>query len=107
MLTYVRGHWSIENQLHWSLDVTFREDTLRHRIGHSAENFSRIRWLALNLLRRDKTCKNGLKGKDSKRARNRSTYSESLGQGPKCDCPACPKRDTSLRCFQRRPEARW
>jgi len=46
MLGYVRGHWGIENQLHWSLDMTFREDTLRHRVGHSAENFSRIRrWL--------------------------------------------------------------
>jgi len=63
MLEYVRGHWGIENRLHWSLDVTFREDTLRNRVGHSAENFSRIRRLALNLLRRDKTCKNGLKGK--------------------------------------------
>jgi len=63
MLTYVRGLWGIENQLHWSWDVTFREDALRHRIGHSAENFSRIRRLALNLLRQDKTCKNGLKGK--------------------------------------------
>jgi predicted transposase YbfD/YdcC len=63
MLAYVRGHWGIENRVHWSLDVTFREDTLRQRIGHSAENFSRIRRLALNLLRRDKTCKNGLKGK--------------------------------------------
>jgi predicted transposase YbfD/YdcC len=60
---YVRGHWGIENQLHWSLDVTFREDTLRNRVGHSAENFSRIRRLALNLLRRDRTCKAGLKGK--------------------------------------------
>jgi len=63
MLEYVRGHWGIENQLHWSLDVTFREDTLRNRVGHSAENFSRIRRLALNLLRRDRTCKAGLKGK--------------------------------------------
>ena len=63
MLKYVRGHWGIENQLHWSLDVTFQEDTLRNRVGHSAENFSRIRRLALNLLRRDKTCKAGLKGK--------------------------------------------
>jgi len=63
MLEYVRGHWGIENRLHWSLDVTFREDTLRNRVGHSAENFSRIRRLALNLLRRDKTCKAGIKGK--------------------------------------------
>jgi predicted transposase YbfD/YdcC len=63
MLAYVRGHWGIENKLHWSLDVTFREDTLRNRIGHSAENFSRIRRLCLNLLRRDKTTKIGIKGK--------------------------------------------
>lgn len=63
MLGYVRGHWGIENQLHWSLDVTFREDALRQRVGHSAENLSRIRRLALNLLRRDKTCRAGIKGK--------------------------------------------
>ncbi len=63
MLGYVRGHWGIENKLHWSLDMTFREDTLRNRIGHSAENFSLIRRLALNLLRREKTCKASLKSK--------------------------------------------
>jgi len=63
MLDYVRGHWGIENELHWSLDVAFREDTLRNRVGHSAENLSRIRRLALNLLRRDKTCRAGIKGK--------------------------------------------
>jgi predicted transposase YbfD/YdcC len=63
MLGYVRGHWGIENKVHWSLDVTFREDTLRNRVGHSAENLSRIRRLALNLLRRDKSCKVGAKGK--------------------------------------------
>ena len=39
MLDYVRGHWSLENRLHWSLDVSFREDTLRNRAGHSVENF--------------------------------------------------------------------
>jgi len=63
MLRYVRGHWGIENKLHWSLDMTFREDTLRNRVGHSAENFSRIRRLSLNLLRREKTCKASLKSK--------------------------------------------
>jgi predicted transposase YbfD/YdcC len=63
MLGYVRGHWGIENRLHWSLDVTFREDCLRNRKGNSAENFSRIRRLALNLLRKDKSCKIGAKGK--------------------------------------------
>jgi predicted transposase YbfD/YdcC len=63
MLRYARSHWGIENKLHWSLDMTFREDTLRNRIGHSAENFSRIRRLALNLLRREKTCNASLKSK--------------------------------------------
>lgn len=63
MLDYVRRHWGIENGLHWSLDVAFREDTLRHRVGHSAENFSRVCRLALNLLKRDKTCRAGIKGK--------------------------------------------
>ena len=66
MLAYVRGHWGIENKLHWSLDVTFREDTLRNRVGHSAENFSKIRRLALSLLRQEKSCKVGAKGKRMK-----------------------------------------
>lgn len=68
MLGYIRGHWGIENKLHWCLDVAFREDDLRQRIGHSAENASRIRRLALNLLRREKTCKAGVKAKRLKAA---------------------------------------
>jgi predicted transposase YbfD/YdcC len=63
MLDYVRGHWGIENKVHWVLDMAFREDTLRNRVGHSAENFSRIRRLALNLLKRDKSAKVGIRGK--------------------------------------------
>lgn len=63
MLGYVRGHWGIENKLHWSLDMTFREDDLRQRAGHSAENLSRIRRLALNLLRQDKSVRVGAKAK--------------------------------------------
>ena len=45
-----RGHWSIENGLHWVLDVAFREDHNRTRTDHSAENFSVLRHIALNLL---------------------------------------------------------
>ena len=45
MLRYIRGYREIENRLHWSLDVSFREDTLRNRVGYSAENFSRMRRL--------------------------------------------------------------
>lgn len=51
LLAYVRGHWAVENQLHWCLDVCFREDACRVRKGHGPENLARIRRLAKNLLR--------------------------------------------------------
>src|SRR5208283_1189775 len=59
----IRGHWGIENQLHWILDVSFNEDQCRIRKGHGAENFSRLRRIALNLLQRDTTRKVGIKTK--------------------------------------------
>lgn len=59
----VRGHWAVENQLHWQLDVSFGEDQRRIRKGHGAENFSRLCRLALNLLKRDKSVKIGVHGK--------------------------------------------
>jgi predicted transposase YbfD/YdcC len=49
----VRGHWGVENSLHWVLDVTFGEDDCRIRSGYGAENFAVIRHIALNLLKRD------------------------------------------------------
>ena len=49
----VRGHWGIENSLHWVLDVTFGEDDSRLRAGFGAENFAVIRQIALNLLKCD------------------------------------------------------
>jgi predicted transposase YbfD/YdcC len=60
---YVRGHWAVENNLHWQLDVSFNEDKRRIRKGHGAENFSRLCRIALNLLKKDKTVKIGIKGK--------------------------------------------
>jgi predicted transposase YbfD/YdcC len=57
----VRGHWGVENQLHWSLDVVFGEDQARMRMGNAAENFSILRRIALNLFRQDKTSKVGVK----------------------------------------------
>lgn len=59
----VRAHWSIENQVHWSLDVTFGEDQSRARAGNAAENLATLRRLALNLLKREKTKKRGIRGK--------------------------------------------
>lgn len=48
----VRSHWTIENQLHWVLDVQFNEDRSRLRAGHGAQNMAIVRHFALNLLRR-------------------------------------------------------
>jgi predicted transposase YbfD/YdcC len=59
----VRGHWSIENQLHWQLDVSFREDESRVRTGHAAANLSVIRRFALGLLRRETACRRGIETK--------------------------------------------
>lgn len=63
MAKAIRGHWGIENSLHWSLDVSFREDDSRVRKGHGAENLSRLRRITLNLLKEEKTVKVGIKGK--------------------------------------------
>lgn len=59
----VRGHWSVENQLHWVLDVIFGEDQSRARSGYAAENLALTRRMAIHLLRQDKTSKRGIKGK--------------------------------------------
>jgi predicted transposase YbfD/YdcC len=59
----IRRHWGIENRLHYVLDVSFAEDGARQRRGHSAQNFARLRRIALNLLRRDTSKKRGFKGK--------------------------------------------
>lgn len=59
----IRSHWGIKNRLHDVLDVSFGEDPSRIRKGRAAENFSRIRRIALNLPRRETTRKRGIKGK--------------------------------------------
>jgi predicted transposase YbfD/YdcC len=66
MAGYVRGHWSVENNLHWQLDVSFGEDDRRIRKDHGAENFSRLCRMALNLVKSDKSVKAGMKAKRKK-----------------------------------------
>jgi predicted transposase YbfD/YdcC len=60
LASYVRGHWSVENNLHWQLDVSFNEDRRRLRKGHAAENFSRLCRLALNQLKKEQSAKVGI-----------------------------------------------
>lgn len=57
---YIRGHWSVENSLHWQLDVSFDEDQRRIRKDHGAENFSRLCRMALNLLKSETSAKVGI-----------------------------------------------
>lgn len=47
----MRGHWGIENRLHWVLDVLFKDDQSRLRKGHGARNMAVVRHFALNLIR--------------------------------------------------------
>jgi len=59
----VRGHWGIENSLHWQLDVTFGEDQSRVRKEHADQNQSLLRRTALSLLKNEQTAKVGVKNK--------------------------------------------
>jgi predicted transposase YbfD/YdcC len=58
-----RGHWGIENSLHWQLDVTFGEDQSRIRKGHADTNVSLLRRTALSMLKNESTAKVGIKNK--------------------------------------------
>ena len=63
ILETVRKHWSIENELHWVLDVALNEDHSRVRKDQAPENFAVLRHIALNLLKREKTAKGGIHAK--------------------------------------------
>ncbi len=59
----VRGHWGIENSLHWVLDIAFREDECRIRKDHAPANFATLRHMALNLLRKENSKRRSIKTK--------------------------------------------
>ena len=58
-----RSHWKIENQVHWVLDIAFREDECRVRKDHAPENLAVLRHMALNLLKKEKTANGGIHAK--------------------------------------------
>ena len=63
LLKVKRSHWKIENQVHWVLDIAFREDESRVRQDHAAENLAVLRHMALNLIKNEKTAKGGIRAK--------------------------------------------
>jgi predicted transposase YbfD/YdcC len=60
---FVVCDYTIENRLHWVLDIAFRKDESRIRTGHADHNLAILRHFALNLLRQEKTAKIGIKAK--------------------------------------------
>ncbi len=75
----IRSHWSVENKLHWQLDVSYGEDGCKIRKDNGAENFSVIRRVTLNLLKADKKTKAGIKNRRSKAGWNKDYMLEILG----------------------------
>ena len=67
LLSCSRSHWAVENNLHWVLDVIFKEDESRIRMGSAPQNFATLRQIALNILKNDKS-KGSLKKKRFKAA---------------------------------------
>ncbi|HEC02049.1 MAG TPA: ISAs1 family transposase [Phycisphaerales bacterium] len=79
MAAVIRNHWRVENELHWTLDVSFNEDQCRVRIENAVENLSRIRRISLILLKNDTTCKLGIKSKRAKAGYDRNYLLTLLG----------------------------
>ncbi len=75
----IRSHWTIENQLHWQLDVSYAEDGCKVRKDNGAENFSVLRRATLNILKADKKTKAGIKNRRSKAGWNRGYLLGLLG----------------------------
>ncbi len=55
----IRAHWSVENRLHWCMDVAFADDQMRARTGHAAHNLAVLKHITLNLIRLDPTPRKG------------------------------------------------
>jgi predicted transposase YbfD/YdcC len=68
---HIRNHWGVENSLHWTLDMVFREDGQRKHDKRAAENFAIVRKIALNLLKKDTATKASIVSKRLKAAWNK------------------------------------
>jgi predicted transposase YbfD/YdcC len=90
-------HWSVENGLHWTLDVTFNEDACRVRTGHAPQNLSLLRRIALNALNLEQSFKGSTRQKSNRAAMDNNymlMYMLTI-------LAAClSKHDTSEACFQ-------
>lgn len=75
----VRAHWSVENNLHWTIDMAFREDESRIRTDHAPANMATLRHIALNVVRQDKERKIGVKASRLKAARSTAYLAKLLG----------------------------
>jgi predicted transposase YbfD/YdcC len=75
----VKAHWSVENNLHWTIDMAFREDESRIRTDHAPANMAALRHIALNIIRQDKDRKIGVKASRLKAARSTAYLTKLLG----------------------------
>lgn len=75
----VRGHWGIENTLHWTMDVVFGEDQSRARTNNAAQNLATLRRIALNLVKKDNTPKLSMRRKRNRAALDNSFLANLIG----------------------------
>ena len=90
LLGAARRHWSIENSLHWVLDMAFDEDHSRVRTGHADRNLAVIRHWALNLLKQERTTKVGIKPNAKRPAGISTTCSKSYPCEMRLPCLGSP-----------------
>ena len=75
----VRSHWRIENAMHWALDMAFGEDQCRVRVDNAAQNLAILRRIVMNLLRRDRSTKGGLRNRRLKACADDGYRAQLLG----------------------------
>ena len=80
LLEASRAHWSVENNLHWQLDISMNEDSCRIRQQNSTENLATVRHTSLNLLKNEKSFDGGIKRKH-KQANRSDSYRELVISG--------------------------